>query len=185
MVRVADMIAYIGKDRQDALAMGVIDSLSPFDSEAIGVTNAKIINNLTVDIVSNSYGKPEIAMSEEVFRDLKLAKKQNYEVIYLKEGMVDDTENLVEEMFEEMYARLLADLLEERRESPIFQHHVRRLAAASRSIVPAEYLAGEPDQIVVDYMASMTDSYFMAIYRHLFPKSRRKIQTRGYCADLI
>ena len=41
------------------------------------------------------------------------------------------------------------------------------------------------NQIVVDYMASMTDSYFMAIYRHLFPKSRRKIQTRGYCADLI
>ena len=184
VVRVADMIAYIGKDRQDALAMGVIDSLSPFDSEAIGVTNAKIINNLTVDIVNNSYGKPEIAMSEEVFRDLKLAKKQNYEVIYLKEGMVDDTENLVEEMFEEMYARLLADLLEERRESPIFQHHVRRLAAASRSIVPAEYLAGEPDQIVVDYMASMTDSYFMAIYRHLFPESDRRIQTRGYCADL-
>ena len=89
-----------------------------------------------------------------------------------------------EEMFEEMYARLLADLLEERRESPIFQHHVRRLAAASRSIVPAEYLAGEPDQIVVDYMASMTDSYFMAIYRHLFPESDRRIQTRGYCADL-
>ena len=87
VVRVADMIAYIGKDRQDALAMGVIDSLSPFDSEAIGVTNAKIINNLTVDIVNNSYGKPEIAMSEEVFRDLKLAKKQNYEVIYLKEGL--------------------------------------------------------------------------------------------------
>lgn len=185
VVRVADMIAYIGKDRQDALAMGVIDSLSPFDSEAIGVTNAKIINNLTVDIVNNSYGKPEIAMSEEVFRDLKLAKRQNYEVIYLKEGMVDDAENLVEEMFEEMYARLLADLLEERRESPIFQHHVRRLAAASRSIVPGEYLAGEPNQIVVDYMASMTDSYFMAIYRHLFPTSRRKIQTRGYCADLI
>ena len=43
----------------------------PFDSEAIGVTNAKIINNLTVDIVNNSYGKPEIALSEEVFRDLK------------------------------------------------------------------------------------------------------------------
>ena len=103
----------------------------------------------------------------------------------MKEGMVDDAENLVEEMFEEMYARLLADLLEERRESPIFQHHVRRLAAASRSIVPGEYLAGEPNQIVVDYMASMTDSYFMAIYRHLFPTSRRKIQTRGYCADLI
>ena len=123
-------------------------------------------------------------MSEEVFRDLKLAKRQNYEVIYLKEGMVDDAENLVEEMFEEMYARLLADLLEERRESPIFQHHVRRLAAASRSIVPGEYLAGEPNQIVVDYLASMTDRYFTSLFAHLIPESPLRTVTRGYCADL-
>ena len=47
-----------------------------------------------------------------------------------------------------------------------------------------EYLAGEANQIVADYMASMTDSYFMAIYTHLFPESNRRIQTRGYCADL-
>ena len=71
------------------------------------------------------------------------------------------------------------------RVSPYLQHHERRLAAAERSLVPEEDQAGEPNQIVVDYMASMTDSYFMAIYRHLFPTSRRKIQTRGYCADLI
>lgn len=185
VVRVSDMIAYIGKDRQDALAMGVIDSLDVFDADIIGATNAKIINNLTVDIVNNSYGKAEIAMSEAVFQDLKRAKKQNYEVIYLKEGMVDETENLVQEMFEEMYARLLRDLVEDRRTSPIFQHHVKRLCAASRTIRPEEYLAGDPNQVVVDYMASMTDSYFMAIYAHLFPESPRHIQTRGYCADLV
>lgn len=184
VVRVSDMIAYLGKDRQDALAMGVIDSLDVFDADVIGTTNAKIINNLTVDIVNNSYGTGEIAMSEEVFADLKRAKKQNYEVIYLKEGMVDETENLVEEMFEEMYARLLDDLVTDRRESPLFQHHLKRLCAASRSIKPEEYLAQDPNQIVVDYLASMTDSYFMAIYAHLFPESPRRIQTRGYCADL-
>ncbi|MDE8703260.1 HD domain-containing protein [Adlercreutzia equolifaciens] len=184
VVRVSDMIAYLGKDRQDALAMGVIDSLDVFDADVIGTTNAKIINNLTVDIVNNSYGTGEIAMSEAVFADLKRAKKQNYEVIYLKEGMVDETENLVEEMFEEMYAQLLSDVITDRRESPIFQHHLKRLCAASRSIKPEEYLAQDPNQIVVDYMASMTDSYFMAIYAHLFPESPRRIQTRGYCADL-
>ena len=184
VVRVSDMIAYLGKDRQDALAMGVIDSLDVFDADVIGTTNAKIINNLTVDIVNNSYGTGEIAMSEAVFADLKRAKKQNYEVIYLKEGMVDETENLVEEMFEEMYAQLLSDVVTDRRESPIFQHHLKRLCAASRSIKPEEYLAQDPNQIVVDYMASMTDSYFMAIYAHLFPESPRRIQTRGYCADL-
>ncbi|MEC4175977.1 HD domain-containing protein [Adlercreutzia sp. R21] len=184
VVRVADMIAYIGKDRQDALAMGVIDSLSVFDSDVIGTANAKIINNLTVDIVNNSYGRDHIAMSEEVFADLKRAKRQNYEVIYLKEGMVDETENLVEEMFEEMYARLLADLAAGREDSPLIRHHVKRLCDTSRSITPEAYLAGEPNQIVVDYMASMTDSYFMAVYAHLFPESPRHIQTRGYCADL-
>ena len=184
VVRVADMIAYIGKDRQDALAMGVIDSLSPFDSEAIGVTNAKIINNLTVDIVNNSYGKPEIAMSEEVFRDLKLAKRQNYELIYAREGMAGNDGNVVGAMFEELYARLLGDLVRGDEGSPVFRHHVRSLAARSATITPEEYLAGEPNQIVVDYLASMTDRYFTSLFAHLFPESPLRTVTRGYCADL-
>ncbi len=78
-------------------------------------------------------------MSEEVFRDLKLAKKQNYEVIYLKEGMVDDTENLVEEMFEEMYARLLADLWKSAGKVP-FSSTMCGASPRRRTIVPAEYL---------------------------------------------
>ena len=55
VVRVSDMIAYVGKDRQDALDMGVLPSLDVFDSDVIGRDNARIINNLTVDIVNNSY----------------------------------------------------------------------------------------------------------------------------------
>lgn len=184
VVRVSDMIAYLGKDRQDAVAMGVLDSYDDFTSPVIGTTNARIINNLTVDIVNNSYGRDSIAMSEAVFQDLKDAKRQNYEVIYGREGMVDDTENIVEEMFEDLYSRLLDDLVAGRMDSPIFKHHVKRLCASSRTIKPEEYLAGDPNQVVVDYIASMTDSYFMAIYAHLFPESPRRIQTRGYCADL-
>ena len=79
----------------------------------------------------------------------------------------------------------MADLTAGREDSPIFRHHAARLAATSRSIVAEEYLAGEANQIVADYMASMTDSYFMAIYEHLFPQSPRTIRTRGYCADLV
>lgn len=184
VVRVSDMIAYLGKDRQDALVMGVLDSLDAFESQVIGTSNAQIINNLTVDIVNHSYGKPEIAMGEAVFEDVKQAKRQNYDLIYLKEGMVDETENLVEEMFEEMYERLLADLTSGREESPLFRHHIRRLCDASRSITPEAYLNQDPNQIVVDYMASMTDSYFMAIYKYLFPQSKKRIQPRSYCSDL-
>ena len=184
VVRVSDMIAYIGKDRQDAYDMGVIDSYDVFDGDALGTTNAQIINNLTVDIVNNSYGTDSIAMSREIFEDLKRAKRQNYELIYDREGMTADARNIVEEMFQDMYERLLEDLQIGREDSPVYLHHVAYLAAKSRTINPAAYLETDPDQIVVDYLASMTDSYFMRLYAHLFPDSEKRIITRDYCNDL-
>ena len=184
VVRVSDMIAYIGKDRQDAYDMGVIDSYDVFDGDALGTTNAQIINNLTVDIVNNSYGTDSIAMSREIFEDLKRAKRQNYELIYDREGMTADARNIVEEMFQDMYERLLEDLQIGREDSPVYLHHVAYLAAKSRTINPAAYLETDPDQIVVDYLASMTDSYFMRLYAHLFPDSEKRIITRDYCSDL-
>ena len=79
VVRVADMIAYVGKDRYDAIELGVVDSLDAFESDYLGRDNARIINNLTVDIVNESYGTDRIALSEAAFNDLKQAKRQNYE----------------------------------------------------------------------------------------------------------
>ncbi len=184
VVRVSDMIAYLGKDRQDALVMGVLDSLDVFESDYIGVDNARIINNLTVDIVNHSYGTDRIAMSQEAFADLKRAKRQNYEEIYLKEGMVDGAENVVEEMFAEMYARLVDDVRAGDESSPVFRHHVARLTVTSRDLDAAAYLAEGPDQVVVDYLASMTDGYFTALHDHLFPRSGRAVAPRGYCFDL-
>lgn len=184
VVRVCDMIAYVGKDRADALDMGVLPSLDAFESDYIGVDNARIINNLTVDIVNNSYGRDAISMSAEAFADLKRAKRQNYERIYLREGMVDDTENVVEEMFEEMYARLLDDLAHGDESSPVIRHHVSSLVAKSRSVSAEDYLSQDPNRIVADYMASMTDRYFMSLYARLFPHSKRRIIERGYCSDL-
>lgn len=184
VVRVADMIAYVGKDRADAVDMGVLGSLDAFDSDVIGRDNARIINNLTVDIVNASCGTDRIAMSGPVFADLKRAKRQNYELIYEQEGVVAGAGNVVEVMFEELYGRLLDDLLAGDESSPVFKHHVASLCAKSRTVTAEDYLATEPNQIVVDYLASMTDSYFMALYAHLFPKSGRRIIARGYCADL-
>lgn len=125
-----------------------------------------------------------IALSEGAFADLKRAKRQNYELIYEREGMVNGAGNIVEEMFEELYERLLEDLLAGDEGSPVFKHHAASLAAKSRTVEIDEYLASDPNQVVVDYMASMTDSYFMALYAHLFPRSKKRIITRGYCSDL-
>lgn len=185
VVRVADMIAYVGKDRQDAMDMGALASLDEFDSTVMGKANAQIINNLTADIVNESYGRDRIAMSEAMFNDLKRAKRQNYEIIYNKEGLAASDGITVGEMFEEVYEKLLRDLTEGREESAIFRHHIDYLARKSRSITRERYVgATEPNQIVVDYIASMTDSYFMTLYANLFPEHATRVQLRGYCADL-
>lgn len=184
VVRVSDMVAYLGKDRQDALDMGVIGSLDAFDSDVIGVSNVKILHNLTVDIVNNSYGRDRICMSEAVFQDLKRAKRQNYELIYNGEGLMGNGSNMIEEMFEDMYARLLDDLRSGDENAPIFRHHIATLCRKSRSIHRDEYLALDPNQIVVDYLSSMTDNYFISLYRYLFPESERRVITRDYCDGL-
>ena len=75
-------------------------------------------------------------------------------------------------MFEEMYERLLSDVIAGDERSPVYLHHAKKLAARSRSIDAREYMANtEPNQIVVDYLASMTDRYFMALYRSCSPKA--------------
>lgn len=184
VVRVSDMIAYLGKDRQDALDRGVIDSLDIFESGYIGVANAQIINNLTVDIVNHSYGTDRISMSAEAFADIKRAKRQNYELIYDKEGMAEDAGNRLEEMFDRLFDRMLADLQAGDESSPLFRHHLAKLCAKSRTITPDTYLSEDPHQVVVDYISSMTDNYFMALYEHLFPGEAADITSHSYCADL-
>ena len=134
--------------------------------------------------MNNSYGRDRIALSEAMFADLKRAKAQNYELIYGREGLSQDAGNVVEEMFERLYERLLADLKAGDESSPAVRHHVDYLAAKSSSIDRDEYLRTEPNQIVVDYIASMTDRYFTALYAHLFPDDSRRPIERGYCADL-
>ncbi len=184
VVRVSDMIAYLGKDRDDAIAMGALDSLDCFSSTIIGRDNARIINNLTVDIVNNSYGTDHIALSEPAFNDLKRGKDENYRLIYNVEGIQGQTGAIVEKMFSEMYDRLLSDLQTGNESSPVYKHHVTNLCAKSHTLTQDDYLQTDDNQIVVDYMASMTDNYFMALYAHLFPNSSKHIIQRGYCYDL-
>ena len=48
VVRICDILAYIGKDRQDAITAKILSDDSIFSSEFIGSKNAEMINNLTV-----------------------------------------------------------------------------------------------------------------------------------------
>jgi len=180
VVRVSDMIAYIGKDRQDAITAGIIDENQKFTTSIIGVDNAKIINNLSVDIMENSYGKDYITMSEEAYKDLKIAKEENNAFIYKNKKVNDDYNLKIQPMFDELYYKLLSDLKNNDENSVIYQHHINFLAPTIRKYQNREYLDEEPNQIVVDYIASMTDDYFIDLHKKLFPNSCHKIEYETY-----
>ncbi len=168
VVRICDMIAYVGKDRQDAMKTKIIDSENDFSETAIGKYNAAIINNLIVNIIENSYGKDYIMLDEKHFKALSTSKKENYEKIYKKDTLSEKYDTLIEPMFKKLYKRLLDDLIKENTNSVIYKHHIDFVNSKNRN---NNYSLTEKNQIVVDYIASMTDDYFIDLYSHLFGES--------------
>lgn len=178
VMRISDIIAYLGKDRQDAEKAQLINN-KDFEPSAIGTYNAEIINNLIVNIIENSYGKPYIKMDEDHFEALKKAKADNYMLIYKNDSVNDVLQNTVKPMMSDVYEKLLDDLINGNLSSPIFSHHIDYVKGAhyTRSV---PYEKTEPNQIVTDYIASMTDDYFIDLYEYLFPGSDKKITYKGY-----
>ena len=80
-MRISDIIAYLGKDRQDTDKANII-SATGFSPSDIGEYNAEIINDLIVNIIENSYGHKYIKMDGIHFNALAKAKAENYEKIY-------------------------------------------------------------------------------------------------------
>lgn len=183
VVRISDIIAYLGKDRQDAIKIGLIENHKEFSGGKIGTINAEITNNMIVNIVENSYGKDYLAMDPEYFEAFSRAKKENYEIIYGNPEIDAVYNDEIAPMFEAVYEELLRQVKLGDKNSVFEKHHMAYVAdvnAHSRYFNMDEYRSGEPNQLVVDYMASMTDDYFIDLYKELFPNGSHKVNYIGY-----
>lgn len=174
------MIAYLGKDRQDAITAKIISPDEPFTSQEIGSFNATIINNLSVDIINNSYGKDYLLLSPEYFADLKTAKRENYEKIYLNPKLSEVYDQTIWPMFEMIYYKLLDDLIKEDKNSVIYRHHLDYLAAQTSWYTEENSSETNPNRIVADFIASMTDDYFIDLFAHMFPESPLHVDYKSY-----
>lgn len=178
VMQISDIIAYLGKDRQDAERAHIVSN-AEFEGGAIGSYNAEIINNLIVNIVENSYKKPYIKMDDKHFAALKKAKADNYELIYKNDSVKSAMRETVKPMMARVYERLLSDLENKNSASPIFTHHISFVNKAHyKRDIPYEETA--PNQLVTDYIASMTDDYFVDLYSYLFPNDKLQIEYKGY-----
>lgn len=178
VVRLSDIIAYLGKDRQDAARVKQVEETA-FSNTIIGSFNAEIINNLVVNLIEHSYGKPYIKLDSEHFAALRAAKQENYKKIYENSATREQLKTTVKPMMEEIYGQLLDDLKQGHKSSPIFKHHIDFINSIHYT-PPVPYIQSEPNQIVVDYIASMTDDYLIDLHHYLFPESKLQVNYIGY-----
>ncbi len=169
VVRISDMIAYIGKDRQDAVRTKLLaDDFSPDSNPKRH--NASIINNMIVNIVENSYGKDYIKLDSSIYSQFEQSKYVNYEHIY-KNPKVSEQYEILEPLFSRLYEKCLRDLKNEDESSIIYRHHIKYLQKYTRYYAGNPYLSQSPESIVTDYIASMTDDYFVELCEQIFPDS--------------
>lgn len=184
VMRISDIIAYLGKDRQDAEKLKIFSEKPVYMDGKIGNTNAEIINNMIVNILENSYGKNYIGMDEEYFQAFSIGKEENYRMIYDNPKIREVFEKQIRPMFEVVYEKLLTDILEGNRDSVVYKHHIDYIREQTKYYAVTDYATQKPDDIVVDYLASMTDDYFIDLYHYLFPRGRYHVDYVGYFSGI-
>jgi dGTPase len=155
VVRMVDTVAYIGRDIEDAIRLGLIRRVElPAASVAVlGDTNGTIVFRLATDIIRTSYANDFVAFSPEVSQALKQLKGFNLERIYLNSRMKPNSDRL-RELFQRLFDRFLEDFEKQRTDSVIFQGFLNGMSA--------DYLERHrPAEVVRDFIAGMTDRYFL------------------------
>ncbi len=156
VVRISDVVAYIGRDFEDAITLGILkrDDLPHHIKEVLGNTNSEIVTTIVDDIISNSYEKNYIKMSKKVYEALEEFKKFNYTNIYNKAHTPDDI-NEYEKMFNGLF-KFYLDNFEGSNDL-----HDKFLISMSDEYKNNNTKA----RIIIDYIAGMTDNYFIKKYR--------------------
>lgn len=177
VVRISDIIAYLGKDRQDALLAGAVQE-GDFAFGVNGADDVEMARTFMINVIENSRGKPYIKLDAAHFDALRKAKRENYEKIYDKTLQYTGLDGKIQPMMQEVYGQLLDDVKNDIRSSPIFTHHIRQVNEQKGRT--EDYAKTEPNQLVVDYIASMTDDYFIELHERLFPNSPYQLRYKGY-----
>ena len=161
VVRISDLIAYLGRDIEDAIRMHIIkeEDLPENIKNTLGVKNKDIVNTIILDVIENSLDKPYIKLSDDVFNALEALKCFNYKNIYSKANSKERIDKY-KEMFNALFDNYLNDLITHNEKSLIFKSYLNNMDESY-------YKNNTKERIVIDYIAGMTDDYFMKQYNKL------------------
>jgi dGTPase len=162
IIKIADSVAYINHDIDDALRAGLLHP-SDLPKEAIkelGDTHSQRINTMVCDLIDYNWwatgegsppDPPLLAMSPETLRATNMLREYMYANIYLGSRAKEDDGKV----------RQVIDLLYQH-----FTKHPDQIPADLRKINTER---SEPvERMVVDYIAGMTDRYALKVFSDLY-----------------
>lgn len=168
VVRISDMIAYAGKDRQDLFRAKLITEKQFKQQRLIGTKNRDIISNLVINIIKNSIDSPALNMDQPVFADLEDLIYENYQIIYKNEELNQPYYEIIRPLMRQLYAKLIEDIENRDFASPVFRHYLNdRIQGNLYRDRESRAIMADPGEIVTDFIASMTDDYFIDICKAL------------------
>ena len=155
VVRISDIIGYIGRDIEDAI---MIDRFKRNDipesiRNVLGDNNRDIVNTIVLDIINESIDKPYIKMSDRVYKALFALKKFNNENIY-KHSMTEEERTYYEKGINKLYSIYLNDIKYNNKDSiiyKIFLNHQDKTYIETTNI----------KRQVIDFIAGMTDDFLI------------------------
>lgn len=150
IVSLADRIAYINHDIEDAIRAGVLkdDDLPAFPISVLGRKTKERIHTAIADIYQNSYGKPVIETSPDVEKAIKELRAFMFERVYnlSNKAILDRAERMLTELF--VY----------------FTKHTDKLPKPYAALLDEWGV----ERTVCDYISGMTDQYAITVFQNIF-----------------
>lgn len=162
IIKIADAVAYINHDIDDAIRAGVIgqNDLPQDLIQELGATHAKRIDTMVCDLIDHNWwasgegtapAEPVLSMSERLLQATNALREFMYQRVYLNSRAKED-DGKVRKLIELLYNH--------------FRTNPMDMPADLRTINAAR---GEPiERAVVDYIAGMTDRYAISVFNSLY-----------------
>jgi dGTPase len=158
-VRIADRVAYINHDIDDALRAGVLkpQDLPRQHLQELGRTHSERIARMVIDIVDTSDGRPVVEMSQSIARATDSLKEFMFERVYWNAATGNQDLRKAQHVIRFLFRLYM--------EQPELMN-----GAASLRDLPLP----ERAERVCDFIAGMTDRYAVARFvKHFVPQSMR------------
>lgn len=152
LVKICDTMSYVGKDIEDAINLEII-TREMVPETFLGNTNSHILSALQKDIVENSFNKDYIALSQKAFDSLMTLREFNFKNIYVHSKLKKESIK-IKRSYRILFEFLLQDHLKNKESSYLWKNFLHNKSSELIS-------NSTPVQLVIDFIAGMTDNYFV------------------------